>query len=316
VSHSSKHILLLGAGFTRNWGAPLASEVSGSLLGELHDDAELARRLRSGPFEDTFAEFQRPRGNGADAKRLGRLQDAITALFARMNAALATTKFEFDNDLTYSMQKFLERFDAIFTLNQDLLLEIHYLPNLVSTRWSGVAVPGMQGSYALGWSGPDDPTKLVWQPTGEMAARGNMQPYFKLHGSSNWQDGQGEPVLIMGSAKSGAIDRFPILKAYHDVFRQTLSRSGAKLMVIGYSFQDDHINHVISDGSNKAGLGTFLVDPAGRDVLKDPKMAGAQIRGLPRAVEEIKIIGELKRPLSAIFRGDVFAHGELMRFFT
>jgi hypothetical protein len=27
------------------------------------------------------------------------------------------------------------------------------------------------------------------------------------------------------------------------------------------------------------------------------------------------IIGELKRPLSAIFRRDVFAHGELMRFF-
>ena len=41
-------------------------------------------------------------------------------------------------------------------------------------------------------------------------------PYFKLHGSSRWKDEQGEPVLIMGSAKSGAIDRFPVLKAYHD----------------------------------------------------------------------------------------------------
>ena len=147
------HILLLGAGFSRNWGAPLASEVAGSLLGELHDDAELARRLRSGPFEDALAGFQRPRGDDADAKRLRRLQDAVTALFSRMNAAFATTTFEFDNDLAHSIKKFLERFDAIFTLNQDLLLETHYLPKLVSTRWSGVAVPGMQGSYGAGWSG-------------------------------------------------------------------------------------------------------------------------------------------------------------------
>jgi hypothetical protein len=46
----------------------------------------------------------------------------------------------------------------------------------------------------------------------------------------------------------------------------------------------------------------------------DDKMAGAAIRP-KRDIEDIKIIGELKRPLSAIFRRDVFAHGELIRFF-
>lgn len=310
------HILLLGAGFSRNWGAPLASEVTGSLLGELYDDAELAQRLRSGPFEDAFVGFQRVPGDDVGSKRLRRLQDAVTALFSRVNAALAATTFEFDNDLAYSIKMFLERFDAIFTLNQDLLLETHYHPNLVSARWSGVAVPGMQGRPGTGWSGPAEPAKLVWQPTGDTTVRGNVQPYFKLHGSSNWHDEQGEPVLIMGSAKSGAIERFPVLKAYRDTFRKMLCQPGAKLMVIGYSFQDDHINDLISEGSTKAGLGTFLVDPNGRDVLKDAKMAGAQISGPPRAVEEIKIIGEIKRPLSAIFRRDIFAHGELTRFFA
>ena len=43
-------------------------------------------------------------------------------------------------------------------------------------------------------------------------------------------------------------------------------------------------------------------------------MAGAAIRP-KRDIEDIKIIGELKRPLRAIFRRDVFAHGELIRFF-
>jgi hypothetical protein len=304
------YILLLGAGFSRNWGAPLANEITGSLLGELHDDAVLAQRLRSGPFEDAFAGFQRTRGDDENSRRLRRLQDAVTGLFSRMNAALAGTSFEFE----YSIKKFLERFDAIFTLNQDLLLETHYQPNLVSAKWSGVTIPGMQGSYDAGHGGPADPTKLTWRPTGDMTVRGKLQPYFKLHGSSNWKDEQGEAVLIMGSAKSGAIDRFPVLKAYHDKLRHMLGQPGTKLMVIGYSFQDGHINQVICDASAGTGLGTFLVDPNGRDVLKDPKMADAAIKK-KREVEDIKIIGELKRPLSAIFRGDVFAHGELMRFF-
>lgn len=309
------HILLLGAGFSRNWGAPLSNEITGSLLGELHDDVVLAQRLRSGPFEDAFSGFQRPRGNDEDSRRLHRLQDAVTALFSRMNAALAGTTFEFDNTIAYSIKKFLERFDAIFTLNQDLLLETHYHPNFMSTKWSGVVIPGMQGSYDAGHSGLDDPTKLTWRPTGDASVPGKMQPYFKLHGSSNWKDEQGEPVLIMGSAKSGAIDRFPVLKAYHDAFPQMLDQPNTKLMVIGYSFQDDHINRVICKASARTGLGTFIVDPNGRDALKDPKMAHAMIKA-KRDVEDIKIIGELKRPLSVIFRRDAFAHGELMRFFA
>jgi hypothetical protein len=309
------HILLLGAGFSRNWGAPLANEITGSLLGELHDDPELVKRLRSGPFEDAFAAFQRPRGDDEASKRLRRLQTSVTGLFARMNAALAAMPFEFNNTVANSIKAFLERFDAIFTLNQDLLLEIHYQPTLVSTRWSGVTIPGMQPSYEAAHSGLSDPTKLTWRPQGDTTVRGKIQPYYKLHGSSNWLDATGEPVLIMGSAKSGAIDRFPVLKFYHDTFQTLLRKPNTKLMVIGYSFQDEHINKVICEASARQGLGTFLVDPAGRDVLKDPKMANAMIKA-PRDVEDIRLIGELKRSLASIFGNDAFARGEIMRFFS
>jgi hypothetical protein len=54
------HYLLIGAGFSCNWGGPLSDEVTGSLLGELHDDAAIATALRRGPFEDAFAGFQPP----------------------------------------------------------------------------------------------------------------------------------------------------------------------------------------------------------------------------------------------------------------
>jgi hypothetical protein len=42
------HYLLIGAGFSRNWGGPLSEEITGSLLGKLHDDEEIAGALRRG----------------------------------------------------------------------------------------------------------------------------------------------------------------------------------------------------------------------------------------------------------------------------
>jgi hypothetical protein len=49
-------------------------------------------------------------------------------------------------------------------------------------------------------------------------------------------------------------------------------------------------------------------------VLIDPKMARAAIRP-KRDIEDIALIGEMRRTLSAVFAGDTFAHGELFRFF-
>ena len=84
------HFLLVGAGFTRNWGGPLSDELTGSLLGDLHDDPDLARVLRKGPFEAAFQGFQRP---ASDSQR--RLQDAVTNVFTRLNNTLLEVKFEF-----------------------------------------------------------------------------------------------------------------------------------------------------------------------------------------------------------------------------
>lgn len=83
----------------------------------------------------------------------------------------------------------------------------------------------------------------------------------------------GEPLLIMGNVKTGSIERFGVLRNYHDRFAALLNQTNARLMVIGYSFQDAHINSVIESAWRQHGLGTYLVDPRGRDVLIDPKEA-------------------------------------------
>src|SRR5258708_5661880 len=64
----------------------------------------------------------------ADAKaRLDKLQGAIIAMFNDINRMFeVNTQFEFSNHITYSVTKFLARFDAIFSLNQDSLLELRY----------------------------------------------------------------------------------------------------------------------------------------------------------------------------------------------
>jgi hypothetical protein len=75
-----------------------------------------------------------------------------------------------------------------------------------------------------------------------------VQPYIKLHGSCNWNDGpSGGRILITGGEKAVSINQFSILSWYHKEFRNKLMRSGARLMVIGYGFSDTHINDAIMD---------------------------------------------------------------------
>jgi hypothetical protein len=309
------HFLLIGAGFTRNWGGPLSDEVTGSLLGDLHDDTELAAALRRGPFEEAFQGFQRLAGSAKVSDSQRRLQDAVINLFTRLNRTLLELRFDFTRDKQFSIRDFLAKFDAIFSLNQDLLLEIHYRPDFGQRgRWNEAAVPGMRAEQLEG-SEHYGVFAEYWVPTEGFEVKSTSQPFLKLHGSTNWRAASGELMLIMGNQKSGAIESFPVLRRYHDYFSSSIGQLNAKLMVIGYSFQDEHINNVIADASARHGLGTYLVDPRGRDALADPRMASALIKGPRRDIEEIKLIGELRRPLSAVFGGDRFAHQELMRFF-
>jgi hypothetical protein len=309
------HYLLIGAGFSRNWGGPLSEEITGSLLGELHDDGEIANALRRAPFEEVFGGFQPSPGVGPLDAKLTRFQNAVSDLFSRLNKSFCTKNFEFTNELTFSVKEFVTKFDAIFSLNQDLLLEIHYMQNFgVHAKWGSVVLPGMtpilSASHAL-----FDPIACTRTATANTGVGSGAQPLYKLHGSSNWYSESGQPLLIMGNEKTGAIARFPVLRSYHNEFASRLSESKAKLMVIGYSFQDEHINDVIERASRDHGLGTYLVDLRGREVLRDPKMTDAAIK-VRRGIEDIKLIGELRRALSVVFGGDKFAHGELMRFFS
>jgi len=191
-------VLLLGAGFSHNWNGWLAGEILSDLFGRLADDPDLRDVLGcAGNFEDALSEIQeqyKADPSGANRARLERMQGAVMATFRAMNEAFARRPgMEFSNERQFSIIDFLARFDAIFTLNQDLLLELHYNIDLHEPRrWNGHHFPGMRPPAGRNNAvGPflGDRLRLVWQPEEEFRVERNLQPIFKLHGSVNWHAG-------------------------------------------------------------------------------------------------------------------------------
>jgi hypothetical protein len=82
----SKRVLLVGAGFSRNWGGLLASEVSGRILSH---SAVLARPalgqliLHEPSFEDAL---EKSRGSPFEPADAAAIETAITAVFDEMDA--------------------------------------------------------------------------------------------------------------------------------------------------------------------------------------------------------------------------------------
>jgi hypothetical protein len=311
------HVLLTGAGFTRNWGGFLAADVTTKLLGSPFMNAHLRTLLeryrRDGGFEGALEELQSAGLDVAD-ENLVLMEKAIRGLFEEMNESLRDTTFEFSNEMAMQVATFLSNFDAIFTLNQDVLLELHYLsasPELRnSQKWAGVAIPGMRArpeNYVwttVAWREPDPGGVVVGKRT---------QPYIKLHGSANWYGADGQRLMIAGGGKREAIRRFPVLARYMEIFEGYLNQPETRLMVIGYGFGDGHINEIVERAATKSDLELYIIDRNGLDAMS-PGRRGA-VSELQAALTP-RVIGESKRPLDQVFGGkDVVEHRSVMKFF-
>jgi hypothetical protein len=146
----------------------------------------------------------------------------------------------------------------------------------------------------------------------------SIQPYIKLHGSVNWMESNmGQRMLIMGGAKTALINRFPLLKWYQDEFREALIQPGARLMIMGYSFSDEHINDTIFTAAKDGDLKLFIVDPGGVNIIdKRDKTAAIPIpKEEFQEVLERRIIGVSTRPISSTFNDDTVENGRLAKFF-
>ena len=145
-------VLLTGAGFSRNWGGPVASEMFNRLIGAGLDNSIrelLVSKRAAGGFEAALYELQEAARRDPSDHNRGRLQALTAALYGIFNGLVqdwSQIDFEFQNEIAYMVRTYLIRFDAIFTLNQDTLLEQHYLDDNIllgsGGRWQGWAIPG------------------------------------------------------------------------------------------------------------------------------------------------------------------------------
>src|SRR5260221_12425019 len=124
-------ILLTGAGFSFKWGGKLAREINTALALRVQSDSHLADLLHRNPnFEEALTELQNEVATSARPgapERLQKLENAIIEVFDDMNSRLLVATFSFRAEVGWNLSEFLVLFDAVFTLNQDLLLESHYL---------------------------------------------------------------------------------------------------------------------------------------------------------------------------------------------
>ena len=136
------------------------------------------------------------------------------------------------NDNERAVQRFLGRFDAIFTLNQDLLLELYYDPTLYHLgRWNGTCCPGIEPLSVSGMNGGE--IIRVERRVGVVGAIDpRLQPIYKLHGSVNWTDGTGT-LFVVGGGKESYIRSKPILATYFEEFKRQIEQPDARLMIIG-----------------------------------------------------------------------------------
>ena len=312
------HVALLGAGFSRNWGGWLATEVLGELLGRVIGENETYAKLRRlQNFEDTLAELQdeaRTKGTDEAKERSAQFERAVIDTFSDMNEIFAQFPgWGLSNDASDSIDAFLSRFDAIFTLNQDLLLELHYRPEAAG----GYAFPGMSAPANWPHLQPEEKLSAIWQPSVEIHVDGEWQPIIKLHGSVNWRDPSGNHLMVMGGAKPEAIAHDPVLSKYREYFGELLNSGSTKVMVIGYGFNDSHINDSLVRAGVEHGMQMHIVNPSGLDVVRSSPPGTVQPQN---PLEEIPLIGVTSRSLRESFSGDKFPGGKLsqkslIRFF-
>jgi hypothetical protein len=296
----TENILLLGAGFTKNFGGLLADEMWAHIFN--HEKVQAQSRvkmLNDFDYESIYYSV---------------LEDPLVS-YCEKEAIKEATKLAYDNidkiiieyaerhsQLRgfYNVDDFIRCFPPhdqeikdpndgkiyhrlpdennksfIFTLNQDLFFERVY-PNL---GYPKLFIPGIKNNsewftFPTTFNNPLTPSDYCRLPNEDELTNKNILldgNYFliKLHGSYNWTSFDGSDIMVIGRGKKEQIQKEPLLKRYSEIFKKALSQSQHRLLIIGYGFGDDHINRIISDAVKYHLLKIYILSPETPEKLKN-----------------------------------------------
>ena len=275
-------VLLTGAGFTKNFGGYLAREMWSTIFNqpELQQYPNLTNcASQEFDFETMYDEVMKSANYSPKEKEC--LTRCIATAYRQMHEnicqhnpqSLAASSGVCSSILAYfAGRRSDQRCGFFFTLNQDLFVERFYsnsdteklidIPGLPqrSPKWFN----GMLGTQLKSedWVKLPD-LRWVEKYNENFWSKGSYLPlaYIKLHGSYSWKFHDGRPGIVIGHAKTDLLTKEPLLRWYQSLFKQVLCEGDRKLVVIGYGFNDPHINDVIADAIKYKRLKLHIISP-------------------------------------------------------
>jgi hypothetical protein len=271
----SRHILLTGAGFTKNFNGYLAEEMWAAILRqpEVRGNHKLRRALLDCMnFEEVYDRIVTSEDY---AEERPSFVTAVRRAYEQMHERICSAELKIGPSAAQACRLILSAFAGrarergfFFTLNQDLFVEHFYstsdcpplfLPGLNCPRWfnrrlgptldaeTRVTLPDEQGTNQI--------RERFWDK------RQGSFAYIKLHGSLGWVGHSGDHVMVLGQTKSRLIKQEPLLRWYLSLFKEVLQRPDRYLVTIGYGFRDSHINDIIADAVRDHGLRLCVITP-------------------------------------------------------
>ena len=272
----AENILLTGAGFTHNFGGFLVERMWAEIFN--HPDIQRSQLIREWMLSDFNYEsiydkvLYEPSGRLFSGRDRDAIKTAVRAAYEKLDASIIAFQRGHGNKVI-ALRGLLRLFAGdnnaaglFFTLNQDIFIERFYDGYDKPLRLPG---PGVQ-EISLRLISSRWPQKLqdediitLEKSVDTMSIKNSLSTsefnYIKLHGSFNWRSSTGSDAMVIGMDKESSIDREPLLKSYLEIFREALSYPNRRLIIIGYSFRDKHINEVIKDAIENCGLRVIVV---------------------------------------------------------
>ncbi|MFC1501418.1 SIR2 family protein [Elusimicrobiota bacterium] len=278
----SRIVLFTGAGFTHNFGTPLASEmwhmIYNSRALKSHKKIKEIMRKEGYAFnyEQLYFEIcqndnrkvdvsEAIKDGGGDSYKM-----AVESAYERIDKLLSLSHSTYDVDKDVMKGFILEILGNekyFFTINQDLFIE--------RKLRGGFIYPGIDNTaraFSINNSElNDDNLIFVNAETGEYDWKSSNHYYIKLHGSWNWVDSVSKDrIMVIGGEKSKEYKKYPLIKdLYFNKFRELLNEGGTKLLIIGYGFMDHYINNILIKAISEHNLEILLISPEHPKILYD-----------------------------------------------
>jgi len=282
-------ILLTGAGFTHNFGTPLSKEMWATIFNhEAVQSSPRIRQLMLNDFDYESIYYTIMEGTYTDSEKEA-INTATICAYIYLDSVIRDYRFTSNSPYPvniYKVQNLINLFSGtrarkgfFFTLNQDLFVERKYYngerPFLLGiqnkSEWfSSIFNQDLKRTdyYNLPSEEELEKHKLEHLSIGKFF-------YIKLHGSCNWKSPIRPYQMVIGRGKEKQIQEEPLLSWYFNIFKNVFSQPNNRLLIIGYGFNDEHINQVIANSVKNHDLKIHIISPVPpwqfqNDLIKTP----------------------------------------------